>query len=125
MIVDTSIILEIQFQDKHAEWAAEQLDLHACELIMSTVNLAEALMVIQERFPDSYETVKDQLLNNGIKYVSPTVIHAQIVALARNLYPFNMGDCFAYALAKTEGQPILTLDSDFRNIDHPVIMPKR
>ena len=35
----------------------------------------------------------------------------------------NLGDCFAYALAVTENLPLLTLDSDFRAVDIPVILP--
>jgi uncharacterized protein with PIN domain len=36
-----------------------------------------------------------------------------------------LGDCFAYALAKVEQCPILTLDEDFRGIDVDVVMPDR
>jgi uncharacterized protein with PIN domain len=41
MVVDTSVILAIYFDEPHAAWAAEQLSLNAGQLYMSTVNLAE------------------------------------------------------------------------------------
>lgn len=43
--------------------------------------------------------------------------------LARLRYPLNLGDCFAYALAKDEDRTLLTLDRDFRRSDLRVILP--
>ena len=48
-----------------------------------------------------------------------------MAAAARLRYPFNLGDCFAYALAKEQNEPLLTLDRDFRRADIPVILPPR
>jgi uncharacterized protein with PIN domain len=42
MVVDTSVVLAVFFVEEHAEWAANQLAIHAGSLRMSTVNLAEA-----------------------------------------------------------------------------------
>lgn len=44
---------------------------------------------------------------------------ADIAARARLTFPLNLGDCFAYALARAEQCPILTLDEDFRAVDVP------
>ena len=46
-----------------------------------------------------------------------------MAAEARLRYPLNLGDCFAYALAVEQGTSILTLDTDFRAVDRPVVMP--
>ena len=54
----------------------------------------------------------------------PTESHAEIAARARLRYPLNLGDCFAYALAKDEDQALLTLDRDFRRSDLKVILPR-
>jgi len=51
------------------------------------------------------------------------VEQARIVAEARIRYPLNLGDCFAYALARVENCPILAKDSDFRKADNPVLFP--
>lgn len=48
---------------------------------------------------------------------------ARVAAEARLRFPLNLGDCFAYALAKVERQAILTLDSDFRCLDVAVVIP--
>jgi uncharacterized protein with PIN domain len=38
VVVDTSVILAVYFDDPQAAWAAEQLTRHAGQLRMSTVN---------------------------------------------------------------------------------------
>jgi len=35
----------------------------------------------------------------------------------------NLGDCFAYALAKEEGVALLTLDGDFKATDLDIVVP--
>jgi ribonuclease VapC len=57
--------------------------------------------------------------------VAPTRHHAELAAAARLRYPLNLGDCFAYALAKAEGCPLLALDDDFRKTDIELIAPPR
>ena len=54
---------------------------------------------------------------SSIRLVPPTPSHAEIAAAARLRYPLNLGDCFAYALAKDEDRRLLTLDRDFRRSD--------
>lgn len=123
MVVDTSIILAIFFKEKHCDWAAEQLNLHARELRMSTVNLTEALIHLQDRQPQLFDSLEEQLLYNGIRFVPPDIEQSRIAAEARMKFPLNLGDCFAYALARQEGCPILTLDADFKVLDVPIIRP--
>ena len=51
MVVDTSVILAVYFDDPQAAWAAEQLTRHAGQLRMSTVNLTEVLIRLRDRQP--------------------------------------------------------------------------
>jgi len=90
---------------------------------MSTVNLAEALILIRDRQPAMADELQDRLLASGICFVPPDVRQARIAAEARIRFPLNLGDCFAYALATVEDCPILTLDRDFRAVDRPVVLP--
>ena len=69
------------------------------------------------------DTLETQLLTSGIRFVAPDESQAQLAAKARLRFPLNLGDCFAYALARAEQCPILTLDQDFRALDIPVILP--
>lgn len=124
MVVDTSIVLAIFFNELHAAWAATNLERHAGTLRMSTVNLAECLILIRDRQPHLADELEKRLMESGIRFVPPTARQAQLAAEARIRYPLNLGDCFAYALAADEGCPLLTLDSDFRKVDLKVLLPR-
>lgn len=123
MVVDTSVILAVFFNEKHSEWAVEQMNIHARELRMSTVNLTETLIHLQDRQPQLFASLEEKLLYNGIRFVAPDVEQSRIAAEARIKFPLNLGDCFAYALASQENCPILTLDKDFRVLNHEIIHP--
>lgn len=123
MVVDTSVILSVFFNEKHSKWAVDELNKHAGELRMSTVNLTEALIHLQDRQPQLYKTLENQLLYQGIRFVPPDIEQSRMAAEARIQFPLNLGDCFAYALAKKEDCPILTLDKDFRVLDHRIVHP--
>lgn len=123
MVVDTSVILAIFFNEKYSDWAVEQMNRHARELRMSTVNLTETLIHLQDRQPQLFASLEEKLLYNGIRFVAPDVEQSRIAAAARIKFPLNLGDCFAYALASQEDCPILTLDKDFRVLNHEVIHP--
>ena len=90
---------------------------------MSTVNLAETLIILRDRHPVRFQELETKILAGGIRFVAPTVEQARLASEARLVYPLNLGDCFAYALARDEGTGILTLDTDFRNVDVPVQLP--
>lgn len=123
MVVDTSVLLAIFFKEQYYDWAVGQLNAHTRELRMSTVNLTETLIHLRDRQPQLYQSLEEELLYNGIRYVAPDISQAKFAAEARMKYTLNLGDCFAYALAVQEDCPILTLDKDFRALPHPVILP--
>ena len=77
----------------------EQLEKGKGELRMSTVNLAEALILLEDRQPRLFEQLRTRLLTSGIRFVAPDAEQATTAAAARLRLPLNLGDCFAYALA--------------------------
>ncbi|HEX6898815.1 MAG TPA: type II toxin-antitoxin system VapC family toxin [Thermoanaerobaculia bacterium] len=123
MVVDTSVLLAVFFDEPEAAWAASYLNQHGADLRMSTVNLAETLIILRDRQPQLFEELEARLFDSGIRFVPPDVVQAQIAAEARLRYPLNLGDCFAYALAVAEGCPLLAKDRDFRKVDIRVISP--
>jgi ribonuclease VapC len=123
VVVDTSILLAIIFEEQHGSWAVEQLSANAGHLRMSTVNLAETLILIRDRQPQLAAELEDQIMELGIRFVAPDVEQARIAAAARIQFPLNLGDCFAYALARTEQCSVVTLDEDFRAVDIDVLLP--
>jgi ribonuclease VapC len=123
MVVDTSALLAVLFAEPSAGWVADQFRAHRGRLVMSTVNLAETLIRIKSRLAASSQSIEEEVLNGDIRFVPPTVENARQAAVARDRFPLNLGDCFAYALSVSENCPILTLDADFRRCDRPVISP--
>jgi ribonuclease VapC len=122
MVIDTSAILAIYFQESGADWARQHIA-QSPRVLMSTVNLAEALLRFRDTRPAVADELEARLLASDIDFIAPDVAQASIVARARINYPLNFGDCFAYALAKTQNLPLLTLDRDFRAVDLPLILP--
>lgn len=124
MVVDTSILIAVLFNEKWCAWATDQLQANRPHLRMSVVNYAEALILIADRQPKRLDEVREAIEASVIQLVPPTPWHAEIAAAARLRYPLNLGDCFAYALAKDEDCPLLTLDRDFRKCDITVVLPR-
>jgi ribonuclease VapC len=123
LVVDTSAILAVLFNEPQANWAAGQLQKQTGKLMMSTVNLAEALIIFRSRQPVLAEQLESTLCDGSIQFIAPTVDQVRIVADARLRLPLNLGDCFAYALAVTEQCELLAVDADFGKVDIPVVIP--
>jgi ribonuclease VapC len=121
LVVDTSALLSLYLAESTAGFVQQQFG-RADRLLMSTINLGEALMVLRQRRPGD-ASLTQKLLAEPIDFIAVDSAHAVIAADARHRYPLNLGDCFAYALAKTRNLPLLTLDRDFRSTDIPVILP--
>jgi len=122
MIIDTSAIISLAFNEPTADWVEQQIA-RADRVLMSTVNLAETLIVLRARKSSVYDQLRFDLFNAGFQFVAPDAAQAEIAANARSMFPLNFGDCFAYALAKSTGLPLLTLDADFRKTDILVVSP--
>ncbi len=51
MVVDSSALLAVLFDEEHSAWAVDQMERRPGELRMSTVNLAEVLIHVADRNP--------------------------------------------------------------------------
>jgi ribonuclease VapC len=116
-------VLAVFFNESAGPWALDQLQKNRHDLQMSTVNYAEVLILIQDRQPRLFPEIRGKIEESSLRLIPPTAEQAEIAASARLRYPLNLGDCFAYALAKQEACPLLTLDRDFRRTDVKVILP--
>lgn len=123
MVIDTSALLALLFDEPLASWVEEQVSELQTSPIMSTVNLTETLIILHDRLPGRAGTLEQELLHSAIEFIAPDLRQAALAAEARLRYPLNLGDCFAYALAKSEALVLLALDSDFRRADVDVRLP--
>ncbi len=124
IVLDTSVLLAVVFNEKHAEWAEINLAANANNLKMSVVTLFEALIVVRKRQPHLLREFATRLLTtHGIEFVPVTLEMSIFASALHEQYPLNFGDCFVLALAQQYKCPIMTLDSDFKKTGHEIIMP--
>ncbi|AWC25750.1 type II toxin-antitoxin system VapC family toxin [Aminobacter sp. P9b] len=125
MIVDASAILAILLEESDGDAMEDKLLSPRQRHAMSPVNYLEAAV----KADGLKDTRKGAELNNlladfGIEIV---VVTPEQALLAREAYKqfgkgnhpakLNLGDCFAYALAKARREPLLFKGDDFRMTD--------
>jgi ribonuclease VapC len=131
MIIDTSAIIAILRDEPEAVSYARAIADAAARRV-SAVNFVESAVVIDaSRDPIATRRFDDFITEANIFIEPVTEIQARI---ARDAYrdfgkgswhpaKLNFGDCFAYALAKTSGEPLLFKGSDFVHTDIVSVLP--
>ena len=124
MIVDTSAVVAILFRESDAVQYEEAIAA-APRCRMSVANFVEAAMVVESRDgPARGESLDILIAEASIELAPMTVEHAYAARRAwrrfgKGNHPagLNFGDCFAYALAETSGEPLLFKGGDFALTD--------
>jgi len=124
VILDTSAIMAMLQQEPEAP-AMEEALAAASAVAITAAGLVEAYMVCEGRAGENGARQLDALLDRLRPEIVP--VTAEHAALAREgwrrygkgRHPagLNMGDCFAYALAKARHQPLLFKGDDFAHTD--------
>lgn len=125
MIVDASAILAILLKEPEESRFADLLAEAKNPTELSPVNYLEvALRVDRGDMPETSGKLDIILTHMNITIVDVTAEQAR---LAREAYgrfgkgqhpaKLNLGDCFAYALAKARNEPLLFKGDDFRRTD--------
>jgi ribonuclease VapC len=126
VIIDSSAVLAILFAEPDAEIYARAIaEADVCHI--SAVNYVEVSIVVETQTRD--EGVRHfnaffQRAAISIDSASVEQAHAARQAYSefgkgRHPAGLNLGDCFAYALAKTTGEPLLFKGNDFSKTDIP------
>ena len=124
MILDSSAVLAILFGEPDAVYYEKTIAAaQACR--MSAANLLETAIVVESRGGSAAGYELDVFLERaGIELVPVTPRQVEAARLAwrrfgRGNHParLNFGDCFAYALAKATGEPLLFKGEDFAQTD--------
>jgi ribonuclease VapC len=124
MIVDTSAVLAILFNESDAETFARAIS-EADSRRISAASFVEAAVVIEVQTRESGSRQFDAFFRRAgivIEPVTEEQAHAARQAYTdfgkgRHAAALNFGDCFAYALAKLTGEPLLFKGGDFRKTD--------
>ncbi|MHB8370143.1 MAG: type II toxin-antitoxin system VapC family toxin [Leptospirales bacterium] len=124
MIIDTSAIIAILFNEDDASLYAEAI-VKADDCRISASTFVETAIVIEAQTKNGGSHQFDTFLRRaGIKIEPVTEEHAHIARQAyadfgkgRHPAALNFGDCFSYALAKASGESLLFKGEDFRKTD--------
>lgn len=124
MILDTSAIIAILFKEPEARSLIEAIG-RAEAVLIAAPTLVEATQVSEGRVgPAMREELDDLLLTMKPEIVPFTAELAQVArdgwrryGKGRHPAGLNLGDCFAYALAKSRGEPLLFKGNDFSKTD--------
>jgi ribonuclease VapC len=124
MIVDTSALAAIFFGEPERA-AYTQLIHDADRCLISAANFVEFFIVIENQIGmDAVQQAESFLRRARVEIAPFTAEQAYIARQAfhdfgkgRHPAGLNFGDCFAYALSKVTGEPLLFKGGDFRKTD--------
>jgi ribonuclease VapC len=125
VIIDASALLAILREEPEAPACAEAIE-QADVRRVSAANFLEASIVIDAGRDPVASRRFDELIDRSAIIIEP--VTAEQARIGREAYRdfgrgsghrarLNFGDCFAYALAKTTGEPLLFKGDDFRHTD--------
>jgi ribonuclease VapC len=130
MIVDSSAVVAILADEPEAAEYTRAIE-ESERVRISAANYLEAAIVVDGRRDAIGSRRFDEFLRESRMLIEP--ITEEHAILARAAYrdfgrgsghpaKLNFGDCFAYALAKASGEPLLFKGDDFRHTDVRVVL---
>jgi ribonuclease VapC len=128
MIIDTSALLAILFDEPDGPALLRRI-VESPIRLLSAANVVAAWIVADRHAHPAKGPALDALLETlAIDIVPVTVQQARLARTAYHTYGkgrhpagLNFGDCFAYALAKATGLPLLFKGDDFGQTDVQVV----
>ena len=131
MILDSSALLAVLNREYDADRFQDEI-LRASPCRMSVANLLEASIVVEGRGGAAAGRELDAFLKHAEVEAEPVTVEQLEAArqawrrFGKGRHPaaLNFGDCFAYALARVTGEPLLFKGQDFANTDIPSALPK-
>lgn len=124
MVIDTSALVAMLNDEPEAQEFEAAVEADPVRL-MSTASYLEVAIVIETRFGEPGGRELDLWLHRaGVDLVGVDADQAEVARSAYRHYGkghhragLNYGDCFAYALAKVSGEPLLFKGDDFVHTD--------
>jgi ribonuclease VapC len=124
MILDTSALVAVLYREPEAEMFVRLI--RAAEVCrISVANHLELMMVVESQLgPEGARQADAFLRRAGIEIEPVSLEHGALARQAfldfgkgRHKAGLNFGDCFAYALARATGEPLLFKGQDFALTD--------
>lgn len=125
MIIDSSAVLAILFAEDDAREFARAIEMAGARRMSAGNWLETAIRVDMGDNPIASNAFDDLVRAAGIVVEAVTAPQVEIARQAYRAYgkgrshpaQLNFGDCFAYALAKEAGEPLLFKGDDFSRTD--------
>ena len=124
MVIDSSALIAVLCDEVEAPAIERAIAADGTRLV-SAANLLEASIVVEHRYGEAGGRELDLLMNTARISVAP--VDGDQVEIARDCWRrfgkgrhrarLNFGDCFAYALSRTSGEPLLFKGDDFVHTD--------
>lgn len=124
MVIDASALMAIFLREPERELFLRAIANDRVRLL-TPMHLLETHMLLRTRRGDIGVHTLDHFLIDSALEIAPT--DAAQLAIARGAFDrygkgrhpaaLNIADCFAYALSKTSGEPLLFKGDDFRKTD--------
>ena len=128
MVIETAALVAMLTNEPEAERFEAAVETDPVRL-MSTASYLEAAIVVEQRFGEPGGRELDLWLHRaGVDLVGVDAAQADVARSAyrrfgkgRDPAGLNYGDCFAYALAKVSGEPLLFKGDDIAHTDIGVV----
>ena len=124
MILDSSAIIAVLRDEPDADTLSAAIESAETRRLSAATYVESAIVIDSNRSP-LLSNLLDSFLGRSLITIEPVTVEQ--ARLAREAYRdygkgrhkagLNFGDCFAYALAKDKGEPLLFKGDDFRNTD--------
>jgi ribonuclease VapC len=124
IVLDTSAVIAVLTKEAGWEHLLDRL-FQATFRLLPAPSAGEAYIVLSSKLPgDPGKLLHDFCLEHGIQVVPFTADHVSWFQFGysrfgkgRHKAALNFGDCFAYAVAKAGGYPLLYVGGDFAVTD--------
>ncbi|MGL5859074.1 MAG: type II toxin-antitoxin system VapC family toxin [Angustibacter sp.] len=130
MAVDTSALVAVVLGEPDGELYAQALIAAGGPPLLSAVSAVEAAIVVEARQgPEAAQDLAVLIKTAGVAIDPVSAEQARLAVDAwrrfgRGRHPaaLNLGDCFAYAMARAHGIPLLFKGEDFRRTDVATVL---
>ena len=125
MVIDPSAVLAILFQEPEAPMFAAAIEAEPAPIISAASVVEVGAVLLSRRAKGARKDLADFLRESGVQVEAVDQSQAELALDAFEHYgkggghpaQLNFGDCFAYALAKATGKPLLFKGADFSKTD--------
>jgi len=129
VIIDTSVIVALMRREPESATYAHLIETAPIRRISAGTYVELALVIDGARDPASSAALDPFLVDSHIRIEPVTEAQARIARTAYQRFGkgsghparLNFGDCFAYALARDLGEPLLFKGDDFRLTDIEIV----